>query len=312
MVNNSYITQEVFENILTSMLAERGYETEIIESPGLNGTERRLVKKGYKKKPSAVAAIKLNDMYEDYMSSGHQKMFEDVVKEVETLLKKAADITDDDINDMMSSWESAKSRLYLTVYNKDLHADYLKNSVFEVVEDLALAVRVYGTHTEDGVYSCLVTEKMLHCWGVSKEEVMRAAKENGPKLFPVRFINESQFASMIAFSIFGKWSSEMFSEHVEPAVTGEPHICVVTTKDAVTGAALFYDGVLEEIAEYFGNRFYIIPSSMNEFIILPENVGSAEDMTKMIHSVNGSEAVSPDVILSDHPYMYRDGSIVSV
>ena len=45
---NIYITQELFENIILSMLEDMGYKTEIIEVPDNSESTRLLVKKGEK------------------------------------------------------------------------------------------------------------------------------------------------------------------------------------------------------------------------------------------------------------------------
>lgn len=46
---NIYITQELFENIILSMLEDMGCKTEIIEVPDNSESTRLLVKKGEKK-----------------------------------------------------------------------------------------------------------------------------------------------------------------------------------------------------------------------------------------------------------------------
>lgn len=87
---------------------------------------------------------------------------------------------------------------------------------------------------------------------------------------------------------------------------------VVTTRDNFTGASLLYDGVLEMIAKQFDGFFYILPSSTCEFIIVPgKSCPYPEDLSRMVSDIN-IRAVSPELVLSDHAYVYRNGKIGSL
>ena len=80
---------------------------------------------------------------------------------------------------------------------------------------------------------------------------------------------------------------------------------ILTTNRFQLGAvALFYPGVAEKIAEMAGGNFYAIPSSVHEFIILPESDKySEEELQAMLESGN-RDVVSEDDILSDTIYVY--------
>lgn len=65
---NIYITQELFENIILSMLEDMGCKTEIIEVPDNSESTRLLVKKGEKNVGGkTVMAIELDSLYEGFM-----------------------------------------------------------------------------------------------------------------------------------------------------------------------------------------------------------------------------------------------------
>ena len=68
---------------------------------------------------------------------------------------------------------------------------------------------------------------------------------------------------------------------------------------------LLYQGVLNQFAETVGSDFYIIPSSVDELILLPDMEGmDAETLNEMVKQVN-YEVVSEEKQLSDHVYRYR-------
>ena len=52
---------------------------------------------------------------------------------------------------MLESWDEAKGRLFIAAYNKDRHAEYLKDKVYTCVEDLAIVPRLLVGRRSDGI-----------------------------------------------------------------------------------------------------------------------------------------------------------------
>ena len=78
------------------------------------------------------------------------------------------------------------------------------------------------------------------------------------------------------------------------------------------GASIFcHREVCEEIADEFGEGFYIIPSSVHELFILPESfVIGTENLDKLLGYLNYLNDVikrfHPNDFLSEHLYYYND------
>ena len=67
---------------------------------------------------------------------------------------------------------------------------------------------------------------------------------------------------------------------------------------------ILYPKVLEQLAKRVDGDYYLIPSSVHEFILLPVDQGrSAEELKEMIVEVNSTE-LTPEEILSDQLYLY--------
>ncbi|MBP7060273.1 MAG: hypothetical protein KBA87_07635, partial [Lachnospiraceae bacterium] len=65
-----------------------------------------------------------------------------------------------------------------------------------------------------------------------------------------------------------------------------------------------YPGVLEEFADQFESDICIIPSSIHEVILVPDQLDiTSSNYASMIQEINSTE-VSPHEILSDHPYYF--------
>ena len=62
--------------------------------------------------------------------------------------------------------------------------------------------------------------------------------------------------------------------------------------------------MLEQLAKRVDGDYYLIPSSVHEFILLPvDQERSAEELKEMIVEVNSTE-LTPEEILSDQLYLY--------
>lgn len=80
---------------------------------------------------------------------------------------------------------------------------------------------------------------------------------------------------------------------------------ILTTRDFAFGAvALFYPGVQERLARIMAGNYYAIPSSVHEFIILPESDRYGEAaLAQMLYEVN-RDVVEPEDVLTDTLYYY--------
>ena len=80
---------------------------------------------------------------------------------------------------------------------------------------------------------------------------------------------------------------------------------ILTNSRKTYGAcSILYPGVLERMAERMGGDFYMIPSSVHEFLLMPrEQERGDEELKEMIAEVNRTE-VSAEEVLSDHLYLY--------
>ena len=62
--------------------------------------------------------------------------------------------------------------------------------------------------------------------------------------------------------------------------------------------------LMDEIADFFGEDFYILPSSIHEVLLLPQSKApSKEQLDQMVREVN-RDCLDPGDYLSDHAYYY--------
>jgi hypothetical protein len=151
----------------------------------------------------------------------------------------------------IESYEGARKSLGLTILGVENNREYLEDMVYEQIEDLAL-IPILFSNDSYGPGCIKIRKCMAEDWGVSEEELMRDAKENAPHLLPLTF----------------KQLNEALGEEEE---SEDAEVFVISNRYLAGGAAVaFYPHVLESIGKALGKDLFILPSSVNELIILTE------------------------------------------
>lgn len=84
---------------------------------------------------------------------------------------------------------------------------------------------------------------------------------------------------------------------------GHPaNVCATNASKTYGAAVILYDGLLETSAERLGS-FYALPSSVHEFMFIPDTFGNVEDIKQMVQEINAAE-VPEEEVLSDNIYHY--------
>lgn len=87
-------------------------------------------------------------------------------------------------------------------------------------------------------------------------------------------------------------------------VIDEVPMYVLTNEDRNNGAAIAANPiVLEAVGETLGGDFFLLPSSVHEFLVVPRDDGMVEDLLRTIREINMNE-VPEEEFLSDSLYMY--------
>ena len=148
--------------------------------------------------------------------------------------------------------------------------------------------------------SILIRNQYLETWGVSVKELWDTADRNTRRLF----LPECTSMENVLKEIGEKERTEFHPELPEP--DGKfLSMSVLSNRQRIFGSAvLLYDGYLERIGEKIGKNYFILPSSIHEVIILPENGGEDyEGMREMIREINETQ-VEDQEILSDNLYYF--------
>ena len=167
--------------------------------------------------------------------------------------------------------------------------------------DLAVVFRYYW---EEERYCCsmLIQWEYLADWNVTVEQVWRKARENMPRLFPVKLCSVEEAMRDMREGMEVK-SQKIRDRKRETGLSVQLYL--LTNQRGYNGAtAIFYEGVLKEFAERVGKDLIILPSSIHEVLLIPDDgTSSYEMLSALVREVNRSEVPRRDQ-LSDHIYRY--------
>ena len=212
-------------------------------------------------------------------------------------------IQTDELIKMINNYDMAKPRLRCMLINTSANAELLKKISNKSVLDLSVIYYVCLGQTEEEIISINVTKDMLKKWNVTENDLHKAALDNMQQLFPIEFLSME--------NIFG-------------VQLCESEIYALSNKNLNKGAVvILYDDCLKQVSDKLEDDLYLIPSSVNEWVVLRKQFvnqivrqNTDEDMfglwnkeaktviASMIAETNANE-VPIDEVLSDHPYFYE-------
>lgn len=193
----------------------------------------------------------------------------------------------------LTDYDQAKSLLVAEVVGAERNEAMLARVPHKQVEDMAVIYRMQIEHNGEGVSSTLVTNQLLESFGVSADQLHQDALQNSTELRPASVRKLSEVLA------------EMMDVPVEMMEGATPPIVMVSNEDKVNGAAaMFYPGLMESCAAELGGDYYVLPSSVHEVLLLPDDGQmKATELKDMVSSING-DVVDPKDVLTDQVYHF--------
>ena len=187
----------------------------------------------------------------------------------------------------------AKKSLFVKLVNTERNESLIEQSISKEFLDLSAVVRVVLKMDKEGMSSMVLSKRAAEILGMTEEEIYAAALAHTLRLFPPKLMNLGQYVEM---SIGGKLT------------LGEDEVTtyILTNQKEVDGAIYFMSPeVVGAIAEALEDDLYILPSSVNEVLLVraSELEGGVDELKEMVRDVNGT-VVSEKDILSYSVYYY--------
>lgn len=278
----------------------------------------RLYEQGAEVDLSVHTVNKLNESYEAItvtpegsnigVNIGIDKFYEAIEsgKSYDEVVDKAVEVINNGINQRpefdiasLSDYSQMKEKLAMEVVSAEANKEMLETVPHQNIEDMAVVYRFVLSSDDDGRASILVTNQLLDSMGVTPEQLHADAMENAPQIKPV----EIKGMSEVMAEMMGVEQAELMG--IFPVAPEDEQMYVATVPDKVHGAGvLAYQDFMDKAAEKAGGDFFILPSSIHEILIVPDNGKmNLKDLEAMVKEVNATQ-VSPADKLTDSVYHY--------
>ena len=78
------------------------------------------------------------------------------------------------------------------------------------------------------------------------------------------------------------------------------------------GASLILqDDIMQKIGELMGGNYYILPSSIHEVLVIPENAGlTTRELSDMVHEINQTEVMEVDRLSDKVQFYDREAAVI--
>lgn len=243
--------------------------------------------------------IYVDGLYQDFQEG--MKSVDDAVRVAAKNLREGMPSKDVDMS-FYTDWNQVKDKICFRLVNAQANERLLSEVPHETYKDLALTFFYPFEDEEIGNGSIVVRNEHCERWGVSNDELIEAAVNNTPRLFPP----ECQPMESVLRELTGVGHPEyreLPAKPLEPeSVDG---MMILTNRNRVFGASvILYKDYLQRVAEAAQCDLYVIPSSIHECIILPKvEGGDVARLAEIIGEVN-RDHVDPKEILSNSLYAY--------
>lgn len=195
--------------------------------------------------------------------------------------------------DSFENYEKARGQVYFKLINYEMNKALLRKIPYIAYLDLAV---VFYYRLEQGKFqgaTMLIHNCNLDTWKIEPRQLLEDAVMNTSRKLPYSF----QGMDALIRELSGDGDQSLY--------TGEEIMYVLSNQEKCFGAAaLLYPHLLSHISKIFRKNFYVLPSSVHECILVPDQGQySRMELTRMVREVNQTQ-VESDEILSDQVYYY--------
>lgn len=217
--------------------------------------------------------IPLNQPYEHYLANNN---FQDTLKSIAEFIINCPNTRIASIDySFLRDWNQVKDRVYCRLINRDMNKDFLQNHPHKDWNDLSIIYYVdFGELDDDSSQICKITNALFEDYKdfVDLEGLHKTAINNLQKI-PYRYGN-----------YFG--------------------MTVLQHQNNIYGGAVqvLNEMAMKDLAKFLGEDFYLLPSSIHEWIVVPDSYSlSPKDLAPIVQDVN-ADIVDATEVLSNSIY----------
>nr|WP_294466626.1 DUF5688 family protein [uncultured Sellimonas sp.] len=244
-----------------------------------------------KEEESISPIVYMEDYYERYLHGMEIKGVTDGLLEWYRQSQKIPDTVLE--AEYLKDYERMKGKIVYRLINKEKNRMLLEEIPHLSYLDLDIVFCVLFSVEKYSAVSMLIRNEHLRAWGITLDDVKRAAGRNTPRLLPA----ELQDIQNVVMELFPGCEADHQFDGLMYVLTN--------VQRSHGAAAILYPGLLELIGEEWKENFYILPSSIHEVLLVPESKSPGIcELRDAVYSINRSE-VAEEEFLSDTVYYYN-------
>lgn len=216
--------------------------------------------------------------------------------------EKSARIENEFNADFFRDYNSVRDKLYVKLVNTEKNKKIIDDIPSREFMDLSMVVYCEVESIINMDASILVKNEHIEMWGVDKDELIDLAYENtrskGIRLMDMCECIDRGYEESCN-------EDENYLQDTSRKLKNEMY--VLSNNKIINGAIVVtFRDVLDDLCRQNNTSYYIIPSSVNEVLLVSEEVvdGDVSRLNSMIRSVN-RDMVRVEEVLSDHAYYYN-------
>jgi hypothetical protein len=255
----------------------------VLKNNGIVRSAMEVRKEGSDLSPS----IYMDDFYAQYRKGVSVEHLANLVLEQCSVYGKEMKLPDDFFRD----YREVRKGLFCKLINRELNAEEVESVPSRPWMDLAFVCcyKVEETILKDA--SIRIRREHLKLWGVSEKRLFHDAWENTKRGYPPILLP------------LGDVLREMGACVDEPGC-GTPLYLLSNEQKCFGAACIGYPGMPERLAKELGGDFYLIPSSIHEFLLLRADAQYEMDkLNHMVREINATQ-LDPQDVLANHVYFY--------
>ena len=198
----------------------------------------------------------------------------------------------------VDDYENMRTKLLMEVVSAEANKELLETVPHKLLEDMAIIYRFDATEIAGDGASIVLTNVLLDKFGVSAEQVHQDAVKFAPQNRPL----EIKGMGEVLAAQMGVDDPSVLGFDYDPE---DEKMFVASVAGNILGAGILaYEEFMDKAAERVGGSFYLLPSSIHEVLLVPDNgTFDLRALENMVREVNAT-TVDPKEKLTDSVYHY--------
>ncbi len=191
-------------------------------------------------------------------------------------------------------WTAFKENVFARLIGREKNAELLRELPYEEYLDMAVVYYYVVQVSEEASGAMLIRLEHLEMFGITKEELHETAMDNTRRKLPAVLQGMDDVIRKL---------EKQYEVSVER--NGKNYLYVLSNSKGMYGAvSLMFEEKLEQFAQTKECNFFILPSSVHEVLLLPDDgIMTAEICAGMVREVNATQVAATEV-LTDSVYYY--------